>query len=60
LFLLMCEGGLYAGSDQRAERETEGDGKDDVTDAGAHGGGSLDVAKMGSVNADSAQELREN
>ena len=45
-------------SDQRADGEPESDGKKNVTDAG-HGGGSLDVAKMGGVNANGAQELRE-
>ncbi len=50
--------GLDAERNERADGEPEGDGKKDVTNAG-HGGGSLDVAKMGGVNANGAQELRE-
>jgi hypothetical protein len=44
-------------SDQRAEREPEGDGKEDVTDTGAHGKGSgLQVAKVIGIHTDSAKE----
>jgi hypothetical protein len=50
--------GLDAESDQRADGETESDGENDVADAG-HGKGSLDVAKVIGINADSAKERRE-
>jgi hypothetical protein len=47
----MCEGGSDAGSDQCAEREPEGDGEKDVTDAD-HDGGSLDCAAAAAAIAD--------
>jgi len=55
----MCEGGSDTGSNQRADGEPEGDRKEDVANAD-HGGGSLDVAKMGGIDADAAQECSED
>ena len=53
--------GLDAESDQRAEGYAEGAGKDDVNGTGAHGECSgLDVAKVISVDADSAKECRQS
>ena len=52
--------GLDTGSYQRADGKPESDSEKNVTDADHGGGSGLDVAKVISVDADGAQELREN
>jgi hypothetical protein len=52
--------GLDAECNERADGEPESDSEKNVADADHGGGSGLDVAKVISVNADGAKELREH